>query len=39
MKILAPISNVEHVQDYIQAGADEFYIGFHDAAWEAAFGD
>lgn len=39
MKILAPISNVEHVRDYIRAGADEFYIGFHDAAWEAAFGD
>jgi len=28
MKILVPLNNAELLQKYIDAGADEFYIGF-----------
>lgn len=37
MKALVPLNNVEHVDDYIEAGAGEFYIGFHDKEWEKNF--
>lgn len=39
MKALVPLNNTEHIDDYIKAGAGEFYIGFYDKAWREKFGD
>lgn len=39
MKILVPLNNMEHIDDYIDAGAGEFYIGFYDEEWTNKFGD
>jgi putative protease len=39
MKVLVPLNNTEHLDDYILAGASEFYIGFFDKEWEDKFGD
>ncbi len=39
MKALVPLNNMEHIDDYIEAGAEEFYIGFHDKTWYENFGD
>ena len=39
MKALVPLNNTEHIDDYIKAGAGEFYIGFYDEAWREKFGD
>lgn len=39
MKILVPLSKAEYVDSYIQAGADELYLGFHDEEWVETFGD
>lgn len=39
MKILVPLNNMEHIDDYIAAGAGEFYIGFYDEEWTGKFGD
>lgn len=39
MRILVPLNNVEHIDDYIQAGASEFYIGFYDEEWSKQFGE
>lgn len=39
MKILVPLNNREHINDYIEAGAGEFYIGFYDEKWEKHFGE
>jgi len=39
MKVLVPLNNTEHLDDYIHAGASEFYIGFFDKEWEDKFGD
>ena len=36
--ILVPLNDLQMVQEYAQAGADEFYMGFYDPAWTAAFG-
>ena len=38
MKALVPLNNTEHIDDYIKAGAGEFYIGFYDKNWEEKFG-
>ena len=38
MKILVPLSRREYIDAYIDAGADEFYLGFHDDEWERRFG-
>ncbi len=38
MEILVPLSNLEYVKSYLIAGADEFYMGFHDEMWENLFG-
>lgn len=38
MKILVPVSNVNYIDKYINAGADELYLGFHDDNWNAKFG-
>lgn len=39
MKALVPLNNMEHIDDYIEAGAGEFYIGFYDEAWREKFGE
>jgi U32 family peptidase len=39
MRILVPLNNMEHIDDYIASGAGEFYIGFHDEEWTSKFGD
>lgn len=39
MNVLVPLNNIEHNDDYIQAGAKEFYIGFYDEAWHELFGE
>ena len=39
MKILVPLSKAKYVDSYIQAGADEMYLGFHDEEWVETFGD
>lgn len=38
MKILAPLSNIDYIDKYITAGADELYLGFHDDLWHQKFG-
>lgn len=39
MKILVPLSKIEYIDSYIEAGADELYLGFYDERWTAVFGD
>lgn len=39
MKIMVPLNDVHFIDDYIRAGADEFYIGFTDDAWRERFGE
>lgn len=39
MRILVPLNNMEHIDDYIASGAGEFYIGFYDEEWISKFGD
>lgn len=38
MKILVPVSNIEYIDKYIDAGADELYLGFYDKRWNSEFG-
>ena len=38
MKILVPLSEAKYLEQYIQAGADEFYFGFYDEGWSGCFG-
>ena len=38
MNILAPLSNCELTNRFINAGATEFYLGFHDKKWTKKFG-
>ncbi len=33
MKILVPLNNKNYLKDYVEAGADEFYLGFYDESW------
>lgn len=39
MNVLVPLNNIEHIDDYIAAGATEYYIGFYDEAWWERFGE
>ena len=39
MRVLVPLNNIEHIDEYIKAGASEFYIGFYDEAWHKKFGE
>lgn len=39
MNVLVPLNNIEHIDDYIAAGAVEYYIGFYDEAWWKKFGE
>lgn len=38
-KILAPLNNRNYIQELVEAGVDEFYMGFYDPEWEEEFGD
>lgn len=38
MNILVPLNNKSYINQYIEAGADEFYIGFNDDRWCQQFG-
>lgn len=37
-KILVPLKNDMYIDQYIELGADEFYIGFNDKGWYNQFG-
>lgn len=39
MNILVPINNIDSVFEYVNYGAKEFYMGFHDEQWKRCFGD
>lgn len=39
MKVLVPLNELEHVEDYIVSGAGEFYLGFYDELWNEKFGE
>ena len=36
---LVPVNDRAYLERYACAGGEEFYIGFHDAAWHERFGD
>lgn len=38
MNIMVPLSRVDVLDSFCQAGASEFYMGFYDPAWDARFG-
>jgi putative protease len=38
MKIMVPVSKIDQIYEYCQAGADEFYFGFWDEKWYRKFG-
>lgn len=38
MNIMVPLSRGDVLDRFCQAGADEFYIGFYDPAWDTRFG-
>ncbi len=38
MKILVPINDINLVEEYIECGAKEFYLGFYDDDWTKQFG-
>lgn len=39
MKILVPLNSKEHIDKFIEAGAEEFYMGFDDDDWYDEFGN
>lgn len=39
MKIMVPLNDSAYLEKYVEAGADEFYIGFQDDGWKSAFGE
>lgn len=38
MKILVPLNDIAYLSRHIDAGADEFYLGFYDEKWFEIFG-
>ena len=38
-KILVPLNNKARIKEFVDAGADEFYMGFYDEKWVQEFGD
>lgn len=38
MKILIPLSKKDYIASYVEAGADELYMGFFDEEWTKKFG-
>lgn len=39
MKVLVPLNNIEHLSDYLESGAGEFYLGFYCDSWNEKFGE
>lgn len=39
MKVLVPLNSEEHLEEYVEAGADELYVGFYDKEWFETFGE
>lgn len=39
MKILVPLNSKEYIDKFIDAGAEEFYMGFDDDDWYTEFGN
>ena len=39
MNPLVPVNDRAYLGRYVEAGGEEFYVGFHDAAWHERFGD
>lgn len=39
MKILVPLNDLSFLERFIDAGADELYLGFYDEEWTQNFGD
>lgn len=39
MDILVPLNDINYLDDYIEAGAKEFYFGFYDEEWNEKFGE
>ncbi len=38
MNIMVPLAHADMLDEFCQAGADEFYFGFCDNAWDGVFG-
>ena len=38
-KILVPLNNKMRLPEMVDAGVDEFYMGFHDQNWKDSFGE
>lgn len=38
MNPLVPVNDRAYLRRYVQAGGEEFYLGFHDDAWHERFG-
>ncbi len=38
MNIMVPLARTDMLDEFCQAGADEFYFGFYDSAWNGVFG-
>lgn len=38
MKILTPFNDIKYLDQLLEAGADEFYMGFFSSAWKERFG-
>ena len=38
MKVLVPLNNGECLERFVEAGADELYLGFYDEGWFETFG-
>ena len=38
MNVMVPISKIDQIDKYCQAGADEFYFGFYDEKWDRKYG-
>jgi putative protease len=36
---MTPLNNIKNIDNFIKAGAEEFYMGFYDVEWERQFGN
>ena len=39
MKVLVPLNSAEYLDKFVEAGADELYLGFYDEKWFHQFGE
>ncbi len=39
MKVLVPLNSAEYLEKFVEAGADELYLGFYDEKWFQQFGE